>query len=101
MQVLTAAASAPRSNKSSPASTCPRAHAIPNGDQPPSEHLSTAAPASSSKRAASTPFQTRDEQWRIAVIILLVDASALPKKRAYRGDFTLDSTQASVASWWS
>ena len=37
----------------------------------------------------SAAIQTRDEQWRIAVIILLVDASALPKKIAYCGDFTL------------
>ena len=37
------------------------------------------------------PFQTRDEQWRIAVIILLVDASALLKKIAYCVDISLIS----------
>ena len=40
-------------------------------------------------RGIDVPFRTRDEQWRIAVIIFVIDASALLKKIAYCGDISL------------
>jgi len=40
-------------------------------------------------RGVGVPFQTRDEQWRIAVIIFLIKASALLKKSTYCVDVTL------------
>ena len=39
-------------------------------------------------RGVDMPFQTRDEQWRITVIIFLIDASALLKKIAYCVDIS-------------
>ena len=89
MHVLTAE-SAPRSTNSVAASTCPNA-------RNPKRRPITLTPLidrgtrieQQAGGGVDVPFQTRNEQWRIAVIILLVDASALLKKSAYRGEVIL------------